>query len=406
MKGFFSIRIRLFLLLMILLVVVLTVHSFVLLSLTRHQEVTGSTAAVTSEGTAGPVKELASGLREKYQQHWRFASVFIVVNALIFSVVLFFRLDRVFIRPLEKLSGLADKYQDHNLAGFGVQFYGKNPFHSLAHVLRQMLEQIRLDKRRLQEQVMELKQVNEELLVSRKQLVRSEKLATVGQLSAGLAHEIGNPLAIVQGYLELLQFDDLEAKEREQYSEISRIELERVGRLIRELLQFSRTDTPALETVVAGTFLQECLNLAAIHSAVRRCQVTLEMGERDRGRPLSTSPDHLRQIVLNLLLNAADSLFEQGEEEKNIIMAASFGEEAGSLTIRILDNGPGVAQEIEARLFEPFFTTKKSGEGTGLGLFVSQLLVERLGGDIFASNRADGKGFEVRIVLHQGADIA
>lgn len=402
MKGYLGIRVRLFLVLLILLVSVLSVHSFVLLSLTKHDETVLSdrSAEQVLETSAG--KSVGADLEKRYRKHWGLAAVFIVVNALVCGVVLFFRIDNIFVRPLEKLGRVAEQYRDDGLAGFGLDFHAQGPFHALSHTLRQMLERIESDRRCLRRQVEELEKVNSELLASRKQLVRSEKLATVGKLSAGLAHEIGNPLAIVQGYLELLQYDDLRMQERRQYVEISTAELDRVGRLIGELLQFSRSDTPVFEEVVAGEFFEECLELATMHTAMRHCPVQLKMGEV-ADQLLRTSPDLLRQVILNLLLNAADSQLEQ-EEERKIDITGHLCERDGSLEIVIRDNGPGVAPELEQRLFEPFFTTKESEKGTGLGLFVSQLLVERLGGDISAGNIPSERGFAVRIVLHRAVD--
>ncbi len=397
MRGYLGIRIRLFFMLVIFLLSVLVVQSFVLLSLTRHdEERVASSPAV--ERQVDKKDEHRFGLTEKYRNYWRLALAFLVVNSLVFAVVLFFRIDKIFIRPLEKLSELGERYQDDNFAQAGFRLRMRQPFYALAHTLRQMLERIDSDRERLQGQVNELEQVNSELVASRKQLVRSEKLATVGQLSAGLAHEIGNPLATISGYLDLLQLADIKQKERKEYAEISRSELERVGRLVRELLQFSRTERPDFEHIAASRFFQECIELASMHEAVRKCEIFLDIEQQEM--MMYISPDSIRQVILNLLLNAATSLCDCGQESKKIMVSLCSAGEGDEFTIYVRDNGPGVSPEIERRLFEPFFTTRESGKGTGLGLFVCQLLVERLGGEISAGNRSDGsKGFAARIVL-------
>ncbi|PIE71822.1 MAG: hypothetical protein CSA20_10135, partial [Deltaproteobacteria bacterium] len=387
MRGYLGIRFRLFFLLVIFLLSVLAVQSFVLLSLTRHEEEKFAFSMVIKQQETKK-SEHSFWLAEKYRQHWRLALAFLVVNSLVFAVILFFRIDKVFIRPLEKLSELGERYQDDDFVRAGFRLRMREPFYALAHTLRQMLERIDSDRERLQRQVTELEQVNSELVASRKQLVRSEKLATVGQLSAGLAHEIGNPLATISGYLDLLQLADLKEEERSEYAAISRSELERVGRLVRELLQFSRAERPDFEHIAAAQFFQECIELASMHEAVRKCEIALDIEQEDM--LIYISPDNIRQVVLNLLLNAATSLCECQQESKKIIVSLGSAARSGEFTICVRDNGLGVSPEIEQRLFEPFFTTRESGKGTGLGLFVCQLLVERLGGEISAGNRTDG----------------
>ncbi len=398
MKGYSGIRIRLFCLLVVVFLSVLTVQSFVLLSLTRHEEESMNqyiTAQI--QGNVEDV-EYSLELEERYRKHWSLAFVFLLVNSLVFTVILFFRLDKFFIRPLQKLSRLAEQYRDDDIAGMEFRLRIRQPFFSLAHTLRQMLERIESDRERLQQQVSALEKANDALIASRKQLVRSEKLATVGQLSAGLAHEVGNPLATISGYLDLLQLPDLSTEERREYAGISRDELERVGRLVRELLQFSRTDSLTFQQLSAFRFLQECLELASMHRAVRSCEITLDIEKE--GVELSLCPDIMRQIVLNLLLNAATALVSSEQERKKISLTLRLSAAGDEFSLAVEDNGTGVTPDIEAHIFEPFFTTKESGEGTGLGLFVCQLLVERLGGEITAGNRSDGEqGFRVDMVL-------
>jgi C4-dicarboxylate-specific signal transduction histidine kinase len=399
MTTFLNIRLRLFTLLVFFFALALGVQSFVLLSLALHhdsdavrQRVTVVLDMVEKGGDVAEVRgalvELreARWLRSNHQKHLWLAAVFLVVNALFFGVVLFFRLDRSFVRPLEKVSLLAEQYRDEDLFFTGERD-GRQPFRALSHRLRQMLERIGVDRRRLQEQVAELERVNAELVVSRSRLVRSEKLVTVGQLSAGLAHEIGNPLAIVQGYLDLLKLDDVEHEERVRFAENSQKELDRVGRLISELLQFSRPDKVEDGELVLGAFLEECAELASMHSAVRQCSVRLDLGE-DTFAVFRSSADLLRQVVLNCVLNAADALLASAREDGEIVL---FGRRDGEgVRLEVRDNGGGVNEEVAARMFEPFFTTKEAGRGTGLGLFVCQLLAGRLGGEISAENGEEG----------------
>ncbi|MBM9520044.1 hypothetical protein JWG39_09480 [Desulforhopalus vacuolatus] len=399
MDTFLNIRFRLFTLIVFFLAFALGVQSFVLLSLSVHHDSDAVRQRVkvvldmVEKGTdvhevRGALIELreARWLQRNHDKHFWLAAVFLVLNALALGVVLFFRLDRIFVRPLEKVSLLAEQYRDEDLF-FTGELEVRQPFRALSHRLRQMLERIDVDRKQLREQVVELERVNAELMTSRTRLVRSEKLVTVGQLSAGLAHEIGNPLAIVQGYLDLLKLDDVELEERVSFAENSQKELDRVGRLISQLLQFSRPDKVEAEELVLGAFLEECAELASMHSGVRHCSVRLDLGE-DTCAAFRSSADLLQQIVLNCMLNAADALVESMREDGEIVL---FGRrDRGSVRFEVRDNGGGVSEEVAARMFEPFFTTKEAGRGTGLGLFVCQLLAGRLGGEISAENGAEG----------------
>nr|WP_275888992.1 ATP-binding protein [Desulforhopalus vacuolatus] len=124
-----------------------------------------------------------------------------------------------------------------------------------------------------------------------------------------------------------------------------------------------------------------------MHSTVRHCSVRLDLGE-DTFAVFRSSADLLQQIVLNCMLNAADALVDSAREDGEIVL---FGRrDRGRVRFEVRDNGGGVSEEVAARMFEPFFTTKEAGRGTGLGLFVCQLLAGRLGGEISAGNGAEG----------------
>jgi signal transduction histidine kinase len=223
--------------------------------------------------------------------------------------------------------------------------------------------------------------------------VRSEKLASVGRLSAGIAHEIGNPLAAITGLVELLQMGGLGPGEQEEFLARIRGETERIHRIIRELLDYSRvrpSDSAALAYGNLAEVIDEAVKLITPQKDLRH--VTIERRFHDEA-PLVRAPAHeLTQIVLNLLLNAADAVAGEGS------ILIELAREQDGILLTITDSGPGIAEGLLGRIFDPFFTTKPPGKGTGLGLAVCLSLVERLGGRLWAEN-AKSSGARFNLLL-------
>jgi signal transduction histidine kinase len=231
-------------------------------------------------------------------------------------------------------------------------------------------------------------------------MVRTEKLAAIGRLSAGLAHEIGNPLSIVLGYVDLLRRADLSTEEREVFSKNSQLELDRIKTLIRQLLDFSRSDNLQEHRISVNDLIKQVIGFVGMEKSFARCNIIQQL---DAGRDMViANADSLRQVLLNCLLNAVDSL-AGGEGSGEIVVCTRNSEEelmGGSLFISLKDNGKGIAAEHLENVFDPFFTTKEPGKGTGLGLFVCHTIIERLGGSITIGNNPYGeKGSEVVITL-------
>src|SRR6266568_2751360 len=210
------------------------------------------------------------------------------------------------------------------------------------------------ERERLAAKVRELTAANAALAEARASLLRSEKLATVGRLASGLAHEVGNPLGAVSGYVELAR-----------------------ARLPPE---------PHPDLVDA---LDGALRLARVQPRFRRVEVTLDL---PAGLPpVQADEHHLAQVLLNLLLNAGDAMGGEG----HVAIAARAA--SGGVVFTVRDSGPGIAPGDLARIFDPFFTTKEPGEGTGLGLALSHRIMESFGGEIAARDAPGGGAcFELR----------
>jgi signal transduction histidine kinase len=240
-------------------------------------------------------------------------------------------------------------------------------------------------------------QMTGSLSVQREQIIRSEKLASVGQLAAGVAHEIGNPLAAILGYVDILRADlagkgDMPLADRQDALDRVKAETQRIHRIIRELLEFSR---PSREDPVATDPLrvvQSAQALLAPQSRFREVRVvTLPATE---GWPhVMVAQSRLVQVFVNLLMNAADAMAGKG------IVVVSCLEEKGKVILTVVDEGPGIAKEIRRKVFDPFFTTKPVGQGTGLGLPVCRSIIESFAGTLELAPSVAGEGAKFVMTL-------
>jgi signal transduction histidine kinase len=250
----------------------------------------------------------------------------------------------------------------------------------------------------------ELRRSYEELKQSQVLLVRQEKLASLGRLAAGVAHELNNPLSSVAGYAEALQRRAAEGEgvahpafaDCKEYLGVIQAEVARAAAIVRRLLDFSRQREPAfgpldLQSVVtdAVSFVKRQASLANQQILVAPFPEAFEV----RG-----DVQMLQQVFLNLLTNALDAVATGGEVR---ISAEHEGPLRGRgwVAVHVADNGTGISAEDLARIFDPFFTTKEVGKGTGLGLAICQSIVEQHGGAVEIQSQGRGKGAVVTVRL-------
>ncbi|MBN2574256.1 MAG: HAMP domain-containing protein [Deltaproteobacteria bacterium] len=242
-------------------------------------------------------------------------------------------------------------------------------------------------------------QMTVSLAVQREQIIRTEKLASVGQLAAGVAHEIGNPLAAILGYIDILRADaagkgELPPAERQDTLDRVKAETQRIHRIIRELLEFSRPSHEEPVATDARRVVQSAQALLAPQSRFRDVRLVLAGGES--WPRVLVSPGRLAQVLVNLLLNAADAMAGKG----TIVVTCEEAE--GKVVLTIADEGPGVTPENQRKIFDPFFTTKVVGQGTGLGLSVSRSIVESFGGTLEIAPFVEGQGAKFVLTLPRG----
>ncbi len=250
------------------------------------------------------------------------------------------------------------------------------------------------ERARLAEKVLELERANDALVRARETLVRAERLATAGRLASGIAHEVGNPLGAITGYVELAR-DRLgagEAGRAEADDFMSRVgaEARRIDRIVRDLLDLARPTEALLGAVDLALPIDAALRLARVQGRFKGVDVEVAVAP---GLPaVSADERRLAQVFLNLLLNAGDAMNGSGKVR---IAARAEGD---GVIIDVRDSGPGIAASDLPRVFEPFFTTKAAGQGTGLGLAISQGIVESFGGELAAASEPGGGAvFTVRL---------
>ncbi len=310
-----------------------------------------------------------------------------LINGLIAFVVGFFLFNRTVGRPVDRLADAAERIGrlelDEPLAGSGT-LLGR-----LGLAFERMSKGLREERARVSAQIAELERLNRQLAEAKDSLVRSEKLATTGRLAAGVAHEVGNPLGAILGYLELAKRRS--TPEARGYLERIDREVARIDRTVRELLDFSRPAAEALEPLDLAAVVNAAVRLASVHQRLKRLELEVEVPD---GLKVKGESHHLSQVLINLLLNAADAMSGAG---RIVVRACQADERIVELSVR--DTGPGIAPENLPRIFDPFFTTKAPGEGTGLGLSICHRILESFGGEVRAENALEGGAlFTLRLV--------
>lgn len=239
----------------------------------------------------------------------------------------------------------------------------------------------------------------------RESLIRSQKLAAIGTLASGIAHEINNPLAVIDQEVQWLEGfitrapekipDDLRREIGESLTAI-REHIKRCAEVTHRLLQMARRDQPLLQQIDINRLVDEVVR--TVERVVGNRKIKFVRNFDLALTPVKTDPQIIRLILVNLLNNAVHAVGEEGE-----IVVSTGRSDRGSVFFSVSDNGPGIPEEIREKIFEPFFTTKDEGAGTGLGLALCQVLVDRLGGAIDVDS-SPGRGTTFMVWLGGGEE--
>ena len=355
---------------------------------------TGSHTPVGAVRVVVPVGSMLLGDLEKGSQWVLLSSV--TVSALLMGVFGYALFRRRILKPMEALvagtESLGDGLFETRLPPGAANELGDlaSAFNSLAAALEDYrgTNELQLD---------ELRRINEDLQETQESLVFAEKMATVGRLAAGVAHEVGNPLASVIGFVEVLE-QDPEGLHEDLLPRI-RTELDRIHHIIRDLLHSARpTDSDeeemgeeTLSRVEVAQVIEDAMQLVCVQP--RFARLAFDVQGVEEVPPVRCHPGRLEQVLLNLFVNAGEALAGEGT-----VTVKEVSGETGWVVLEVHDDGPGVDPMARSNIFEPFFTTKDVGAGTGLGLAVSARLAEFMGGSLeLRRDHSPGACFHLRL---------
>jgi len=311
----------------------------------------------------------------------------VLVSVLGLAALLVFMTSRLVIRPLDGLAEIADT-ADFDPEDLPLTV-GRRP---APEEIAEIALRFRRTVQRLRDEQAVIEAQRDEMERMQASLVRASKLASVGRLAAGIAHEVGNPLAAVKGYLSLMK-SGLEPEEQAEVTRRSLDELTRIHETIRKLLTYARSgeegDAPLEPTHLAEVF-DNAWKLARGHPSVRPFELRCTIPEEAQ---VQAHPGRLSQVFVNLLLNAGQAMGEDGTGTIRV----TAQRDGPRWQLDVADEGPGVPEELRSGVFDPFFTTKAPGEGTGLGLAVSRAMVEAMGGDLVLMPSEAGACFRVSL---------
>lgn len=346
---------------------------------------------------------------EQFYRHWRQAQkiffLYILGNCAFLTFVGVLLFSKLIFKPLQKLVHRANEFRPGSENLFFLKEGKKNEFGKLSTALNQMLRRISQDQEKLQKTVQTLKKANLEIQAAQSRLIQAEKMASVGQLAAGVAHEIGNPIGIVLGYLGLLRDGSISEEERLDFLERAEKEIQRVNIIIRQLLDHARTSAALPAWIGVHDLIREIVEVFNLQPVTADLKIDCRLEAlKDR---VFADGEQIRQVILNLMMNAADAILMSQFPAIGKITIRSLlvkkRQRTGTLnpdwlSIEISDNGPGISAENLPKIFDPFFSTKEPGKGTGLGLAVSYQIIQNAGGEIRVESAA-GKGSRFELLL-------
>ena len=338
----------------------------------------------------------------KHQTVLTIAIAFLAITAA--SVPIFLRWARGIFEPLERVDATIAKVESGDLGARTGPVGSRDEIGRVAVHLDDLLDQLERSDRQLRrwneelnarvdERTRELQLANRQLEATTKQLIMSEKLAAIGEITAGVAHEINNPIAVMQGNLEVVRavVGDRAELARVEFQLLDE-QIQRISQIVTKLLQFAKPEEFAgfLDRHAPGAAVADCLPL--VQHLLARAAIEVELSDT-AARLVLMNRTELQQVVVNLVVNAIHAMPDGGR--LTLTTRDSDRDGRPGVEIVVSDTGIGMDPDVAAKVFDPFFTTKRQ-EGTGLGLSISQTLVRRQGGAISCASRpGEGATFTV-----------
>jgi signal transduction histidine kinase len=212
-----------------------------------------------------------------------------------------------------------------------------------------------------------------------KQLIHTQKMESIGTLAAGIAHEVGNPLASISALVQVVlrTTDDDFVKDK---LGLVRSQVTRISKIIRDLVDFSRPSDYELQVININEGIKEAVEIVKVGARAKDLEFILELEHDLPLLPLIS--DQIQQVFINILINAVDAMSEEKDKNKKRQIRISSHLENDKIILKFTDTGPGIEEKNFSKIFEPFYTTKKPGKGTGLGLWVSYGIIKSFQGNI------------------------
>ena len=376
-----------------------------------------------------PIGDLMTNLLESK----RIILITIVLDALVLIIFGSFLLSRILVKPIKDLVRLTQKISDGDFSQ-KIEVTSKNEIGQLIGSFNRMIERLRENQESLENYLESLESTNKQLKQAQEELIRTEKLASIGRFAAGVAHEVGNPLGSILGYTGILQKEGMDHEESKDYLKRIEKEIERINRIVRELLDFARPSKFEIKDVEINKVIESTLSLLSYQKSFKNIETQLDF---QPDLPMIKGDEsQLSQVFINIILNAIDAMPNGGilriQTREHVVenlyadrfqriypprrksdpmesdyshlrkpdpfsaLLTKFSKGDRLVKIRISDTGIGIKKEDLENIFDPFFTTKAPDKGTGLGLSISIRIVESLGGEIKVESEI-GKGatFEV-----------
>jgi two-component system NtrC family sensor kinase len=337
-------------------------------------------------------------------------TIFLTTMVVLAAFLLTITMVKVIIKPIENLVNVTERIAAGDLS-HQVPVKSNDElsrlatsFNKMTDSLRKYREEVEMYNRTLEQKIAER---TKELEEAQKQLIQSEKMAAIGQLAAGVAHELNNPMGGILGYSQYA-LEKLSAKKAAELTDedissqcrfLSDIEQQarRCKTIVKNLLKFSRTSSKKeFESFDLNQALEETLTFVKHQLDMKN--INLEMKLDQELPPYYGNSSQLQQVFTNLILNAQQAMSEGGKLGIESRFSPPIGEFQGCVEIEFTDTGSGIPPEVSSKVFEPFYTTKEVGQGTGLGLSISYGIIKEHQGDILVKS-AVGEGTTFMIVL-------
>lgn len=324
---------------------------------------------------------------------------YVIMFALTVAVFGWRLISKLILAPLRELLDATHQVADGDLST-RVHITENNEMGRLSAAFNEMTSRLEKNSWEVLNSLEQTRRLNQNLAQTQSELLSSEKLASVGRLAAGVAHEIGNPLSAIAGYMDILSRRDyLEGRDREMTERIQD-EVKRISEIIKELLDYSRPQDKSVSSIGLNEYINSSLTLMSGQKGFDKIEVDLRLGEIP---DFMANYSSVQQLIMNLVLNAVHVMPDGGKLTIATETAKLEGRDGVELTVT--DTGPGIAAELLDKIFDPFFTTKDPGQGTGLGLSICLGIVENMKGKISVeSNTGRGAIFKVWLPAADGEE--